>query len=135
MNLKNINPIKSVAFFVVIGLLTACNSVTLKKADDAMLIKQYAIAADMYDQLASNSSLTKEEGQNAAFRGAECYRFNHQPKKALKLYAKSLSYGAKDPQVLFRLGQTQKELGEYQQAIESFKKYQKEAPVTNAPKP
>ena len=59
MNLKNINPIKSVAFFVVIGLLTACNSVTLKKADDAMLIKQYAIAADMYDQLASNSSLTK----------------------------------------------------------------------------
>ena len=128
MNLKNINPIKSVAFFVVIGLLTACNSVTLKKADDAMLIKQYAIAADMYDQLASNSSLTKEERQNAAFRGAECYRFNHQPKKALKLYAKSLSYGAKDPQVLFRLGQTQKELGEYQQAIESFKKYQKEAP-------
>ena len=100
----------------------------MKKADDAMLIKQYAIAADMYDQLASNSSLTKEERQNAAFRGAECYRFNHQPKKALKLYAKSLNYGAKDPQVLFRLGQTQKELGEYQQAIESFKKYQKEAP-------
>ena len=84
MNLKNINLIKSVAFFVVIGLLSACKSVTMKKADDAMLIKQYAIAADMYDQLASNSSLTKEERQNAAFRGAECYRFNHQPKKALK---------------------------------------------------
>ena len=57
----------------------------MKKADDAMLIKQYAIAADMYDQLASNSSLTK--GGKTKMRHSEGLNvivFNHQPKKAIK---------------------------------------------------
>ncbi|MDC1395207.1 OmpA family protein [Bacteroidia bacterium] len=100
----------------------------MKKADEAMLLKKYAESADMYDQLAGTSELPKEDRQTASFRGAESYRFNHKPKQAMKLYYKALKYGAKDPEVLFRIGQMHKQLGEYEKAIEAFKKYQKEAP-------
>ena len=90
--------------------------------------KQYAISADMYDQLASDTELPKADRQNAAFRGAESYRFNHMPKQALKLYNKALQYGAQDPIAIYRIAQMYKQLGDYEKAIEAFKKYQKEVP-------
>ena len=100
----------------------------MKKADEAMQLKNYAISADMYDQLASNTKLTKDVRQTAAYRGAESYRYNHQPKKALKLYVKAKKYGAKDPVVTYRVAQMYKQLNQYENAIENFKYYQKEMP-------
>lgn len=96
-SLKIIFPIGMIFFFA------SCKTVTMKKADEAMQLKNYAISADMYDQLASNTKLPKDVRQTAAYRGAESYRYNHQPKKALKLYVKAKKYGAKDPAVLYQL--------------------------------
>ncbi|MGB1038607.1 MAG: OmpA family protein, partial [Bacteroidia bacterium] len=98
------------------------------KANEAMLKKQYAVSADMYDELSSDSELPKEDRQLAAFRGAESYRFNHKPKNAIKLYVKAEKYGSVDPIVKYRIGQMQKQLGNYEDAIKYFKAYQKEAP-------
>ena len=128
MNLKINHSIKLGLLCSFILVLTSCGSVSMKNAADAMKKKQYAISADMYDQLASDTELPKADRQNAAFRGAESYRFNHMPKQALKLYNKALKYGAQDPIVIYRIAQMYKQLGDYEKAIEAFKKYQKEMP-------
>lgn len=128
MNNPLLNSIKIIFPLGLIFFLASCKTVTMKKADEAMQLKNYAISADMYDQLASNTKLPKDVRQTAAYRGAESYRYNHQPKKALKLYVKAKKYGAKDPAVTYRVAQMYKQLNEYENAIESFKAYQKEMP-------
>lgn len=128
MNLKHTLFLKIAGFAFALFFLAACNPLSMKKANEAMMGKKYAISADMYDQLSSNPELSKEERQTAAFRGAESYRYNHQPKQALKLYAKAIKYGAKDPLVKYRMAQTHKQLGEYEKAIAMLVEYQKEAP-------
>ena len=100
----------------------------MKKAGEAMNNKRYAESADMYDQLASTTDLPKDERQTAAFRGAQSYQYNHQPKQALKLYLKAEKYGAKDSEVKYRIAQANKQLGQYEEAIKYFKLYQKEQP-------
>ncbi|PCJ66055.1 MAG: hypothetical protein COA58_08250 [Bacteroidetes bacterium] len=128
MNLKLNHSMRAFLAFSLIILLASCGGPTMKKANEAMNKKDYAISADMYDQLASNPDISKEDRQTASYRGAESYRFNHQPKKAIKLYTKAIKYGAKDPEVIYRIGQMQKQLGEYEVAIVEFKKFQKEMP-------
>ena len=128
MNNPLLNTIKIIFPVGIIILLAGCKTISMKKADEAMQLKNYAISADMYDQLASNTKLTKDVRQTAAYRGAESYRYNHQPKKALKLYVKAKKYGAKDPMVTYRVAQMYKQLNQYEDAIENFKSYQKEMP-------
>ena len=128
MNLKINTTLKSLLLLSIVAFIGGCKPVSMEKANEAMLKKQYAISAHMYDQLASNSDISKQDRQTAAYRGAESYRFNHQPKKALKLYNKAIQYGAQDPETIYRLAQMHKQMGEYEQAIKNFKLYQKEMP-------
>ena len=128
MNLKLTYSIKALACLSVVLFLTSCGGPTMKKANEAMTNKEFAISADMYDKLSKEPEIPKEERQTAAYRGGESYRYIHRPKQALKLYEKAKNYGAKDPMVYYRIGQMQKELGQYEKAIEAFKLYQKEAP-------
>ena len=113
---------------IVLFALASCGGATMKKAEEAMLKKQYAVSADMYDELARNTDLSKIDRQNAAFSGGESYRFNHKPKQALKMYLRAEKYGATDPIVKFRIAQMHKQLGAYEEAIKAFKEYQKVAP-------
>ncbi len=128
MHLKLRYYTKALSLFLLVGLISACGGPTMKKANEAMEKKEYAKAADMYDKLAGNPDTEKEDKQTASFRGAECYRLVHKPKSALKLYNKALKYGVQDPVVLYRIGDMHKQHGEYELAIEAFKKYQKEVP-------
>ena len=117
-----------VATLFVVGLLSSCGGPTMKKATEAFEKKQYAVAADMYRQIAGQSSETKENRQIAAFNAGEGYRLNHDSKNALKMYEKAERYGVKDPIILYRLAQMQKEQGNFEDAIVLFQRYQKEAP-------
>ncbi|MDA8929805.1 OmpA family protein [Bacteroidia bacterium] len=128
MKLKNTFAFKLICAVFILSLLAGCKSLTMKKAAEAMNNKRYAESADMYAQLASSTDIPKDQRQTAAFRSAESYQYNHQPKQALKMYAKAQSYGAKDPEILYRLAQTNKQLGNYEEAIRYFKLYQKEEP-------
>lgn len=128
MKLKITYSIRAFAFLSTILILSSCGGPTMKKAGEAMNNKRYAESADMYDQLASTTDLPKDERQTAAFRGAQSYQYNHQPKQALKLYLKAEKYGAKDSEVKYRIAQANKQLGQYEEAIKYFKLYQKEQP-------
>ena len=128
MHLKYYNSTQLFIFLFLVGILSSCGGPTMKKANEAMEKKEFAKAAEMYDVIASSSSESKEVRQTAAFRGAESYRLIHESKSALKLYSKAIKYGAKDPIVMYRLAQMHKQNGQYQEAIEAFKKYQKEVP-------
>jgi len=128
MNLKINYSIKAIACLSIVLFLSSCGGPSMKKANEAMMNKRYAESADMYELLASETDLPKDQRQTAAFRSAQSYQYNHQPKKALKLYLKAQKYGAKDPEILYKIAQMNKQLGEYEEAIKYFKLYQKEQP-------
>ncbi len=128
MKIKSFNYLKFSIALCAIALFSGCAKVTMKKANESMLQKQYAISAAMYDELARDTELPKEDRQTAAFRGAESYRYNHQPKRALKMYQRAEKYGSTDPIVIYRKAQMHKQLGQYEEAIAAFKEYEKMAP-------
>lgn len=115
---------------VISSILTlySCGGATMKRAGESFDKKEYAVAADMYKELAGDSKLEKEDRQKAAFRAGEGFRLNHDPKNALKMYERAQRYGVKDPIVLYRIAQMQKQQGEFQAALEMFQLYQKEVP-------
>ena len=82
-------------------------------------------SADMYDELARNTDLSKIDRQNAAFSGGESYRFNHKPKQALKMYLRAEKYGATDPIVKFRIAQMHKQLGRIRRSYKSVQRIPK----------
>jgi peptidoglycan-associated lipoprotein len=128
MQLKTNTSSLFVASFLTAILLSSCGGATMKKATEAYSKKQYAVAADMFREIAGKSSETKENRQIAAFNAGEGYRLNHDSKNALKMYEKAERYGVKDPIILYRLAQMQKEQGNFEDALVFFQRYQKEMP-------
>ncbi|MFY0644005.1 MAG: PD40 domain-containing protein [Bacteroidia bacterium] len=99
----------------------------MKKADHAFEGKEYALAATYYAEIA-NESDDRAEKQKAVFQAAECYRLNHDPKRAEKYYERAIKYGVKDPIVIYRLAEAKKQQGKFEEALVEFKKYQKLVP-------
>lgn len=128
MNLKSTNTFKTLASLLIVFFFLSCGGPTMKKASEAMNNKRYAESAYMYEKLARKSDLPKDERQEAAFRSGRSYQYNHQPKQALKMYDKAQKYGVQDPQILYLIAQTNKQLGQYEEAIKNFKLYQKMKP-------
>lgn len=129
MHLKLKNAFNLLALVSIAVFLTSCGGATMKKANEAFDKKEYAVAADMYKEIAGKSSELKEDRQKAAFRAGEGFRLNHDPKNALKMYERAQRYGVKDPIVLYRIAQMQKQQGSFEDAIAMFKLYQKEDPA------
>lgn len=127
MRLKTQYLINFLALIVISSFFSSCKT-PMERADDAMTIKNYAEAAEIYKEISKDPKATKEDRQTATFRGAQCYNAIHKPKAAMQMYQKALDRGVKDPLLLFNLGDAYKQNGEYQTAIEYFQKYQKEVP-------
>lgn len=103
--------------------------VSLQEANKQYTLHQYAVAADMYDQLLKGSELTKLEKQDIAFRAGEAYRLNHDSKNALKMYAKAISYGRKDAISYFRKAEMLMEQESYTEALTTLNEYKKNNPA------
>lgn len=114
--------------FAISVLLTGCKA-SLTEANKNYDLHQYAVAADMYEQvLKGNDELTKEQKQDIAFRAAEAYRHNHNSKRALKMYAKAIKYGRKDALAIMREAEMYMEQGLYTEALTKLEAYKKSNP-------
>lgn len=109
-------------------LLVGCKA-SLQEANKNYGLHQYAVAADMYEQvLKQDKELTKEQKQDIAFKAAEAYRHNHNSKRALKMYSKAVHYGLKDPVVGLREAEMYMEEGLYTEALTKLEAYKKQYP-------
>ncbi len=113
----------------IIAVLTGCK-VSLQEADKNYKLHQYAISADMYEQvLKTNDELTKVQKQDIAFRAGESYRHNHDSKRALKMYSKAIKYGRKDAIAAMREAEMYMEQGIYTEALTKLKEFKKNNPA------
>jgi peptidoglycan-associated lipoprotein len=125
MNLRNTN---LALWATIISLVLVGCKASLQEANKNYDLHQYAVAADMYEQVLSQGDLTKEQKQEVAFKAAEAYRHNHNSKKALKMYAKAIKYGMKDPITSMREAEMYMEQGLYTEALVKLKAYKKANP-------
>ena len=127
MNRRNLN--LAVYAFVIVAVLTGCKA-SLTEANKNYDLHQYAVAADMYEQvLKTNDELTKDQKQDIAFKAAEAYRHNHNSKRALKMYSKAIKYGRKDAIATIREAEMYMEQGLYTEALTKLKAYKKANPA------
>ncbi|MFT5724344.1 MAG: tetratricopeptide (TPR) repeat protein, partial [Bacteroidia bacterium] len=126
MNRRNIN----LVFYslVIVAFLTGCKA-SLTEANKNYDLHQYAIAADMYQQVLGDDELTKEQKQDIAFKAGEAYRHNHDSKRALKMYSKAIKYGRKDAVATIREAEMYMEQGLYTEALTKLKAYKKNNPA------
>ncbi|MCB9262311.1 MAG: OmpA family protein [Flavobacteriales bacterium] len=121
-------------YLIWLGLLafvSGCGA-RLEEANKQYNLHQYAIAADMYEQVLKGKTggeLTKDQKQEIAYRAAESYRFNHNSKRALKMYDKAIDYGMKDAKVYFRYAEMLMEQGSYTEALNKLQEYKKSNPA------
>lgn len=109
--------------------LVGCKA-SLQEANKNYELHQYAVAADMYERvLKENKELTKIQKQEIAFKAGEAYRHNHNSKKALKMYSKSIKYGRKDATSAIREAEMYMEQGLYTEALTKLKEYKKAFPA------
>src|SRR5210317_723208 len=109
--------------------LVGCKA-SLQEANKNYELHQYAVAADMYERvLKENKELTKIQKQEIAFKAGEAYRHNHNSKKALKMYSKSIKYGRKDATAAIREAEMYMEQGLYTEALTKLKEYKKAFPA------
>ncbi|MBO6515372.1 MAG: PD40 domain-containing protein [Bacteroidia bacterium] len=101
---------------------------SLSEANKNYDLHQYAVAADMYEQVLKDGELTKEQKQEIAFKAGEAYRHNHNSKRALKMYAKAIKYGRKDALAVLREAEMYMEQGLYTEALTKLKAFKKANP-------
>lgn len=111
----------------IVLLLGGCKA-SLQEANKNYDLHQYAVAADMYEQVLSDPDLTKEQKQEIAFKAGEAYRHNHNSKRALKMYSKAIKYGRKDAIATIREAEMYMEEGLYTEALTKLQAYKKANP-------
>ena len=115
---------------VLSGIFLYGCKATMEDANKSYDLHEYAVAADKYNKvIRSGAEITREDKQVAAFRAGEAYRYNHDSKNALKMYAKAIRYGMKDPVVYLWQAKMLMEEGNYEEALVSFKEYKKMNPA------
>jgi peptidoglycan-associated lipoprotein len=112
-------------------LLLAGNG--LNEADRAYDSQQYFLASQLYRQ-ALSKKLNKTEKARACYQVAECERMTNNYSAALAYYNKAISSGIADATVYLHLAQMQQASGQYQSAIESYRKYAAQVPSDPAGK-
>lgn len=127
MNFRHLTSVYTTALCCF--LLWGCGA-SLQEANKNYKLHQYAVAANMYEEvLKRDKDLAKLDKQDIAFLAGEAHRLNHDSKNALKMYAKAISYGKKDPIGYYRKAEMLMEQQQYVEALTVLKEYKKSNPA------
>ncbi|MGE5423930.1 MAG: OmpA family protein, partial [Syntrophothermus sp.] len=101
-----------------------------KAADDAFLDQQYLTALTRYQKAYSKVKKNKAERERISFRIAECYRMMNNIKKAEIAYKRlaTTKYADKEPIVILYYANALKTNGNYEEAINQYKRFQDKVP-------
>jgi peptidoglycan-associated lipoprotein len=133
--MKNTHTKKAIALLCITGLfIIGCGKITYKEAMTAYKSKQYELAGDMFNSVASaktNKKTTpeqKELKQKATFMAAESYRNANNYKDAAKWYEKTLRRDKTNSDAMYRLATIYQRQNKFREAIEKYAEYLKEVP-------
>ncbi len=118
--LKIINILFLVVFFAVSGF---SQSKTLQKANKAYKLKNYAQAIPLYEEV-----LGEKESFSSANKLANCYFKLNKLDQAKSIYAKLVTNERAKAQTFFNYAQTLMSSGDYEEAKQWFRTYQKLEP-------
>lgn len=116
--------------FIFITATLAAQTKATKAADDAYADQQYMIALTRYQKAYSKVKKNKTERDRISFRIAECYRMMNNTKKAEISYKRlaTTKYADKEPLVILYYADALKTNGNYEEAINQYKRYLEKVP-------
>jgi len=101
-----------------------------ERAYSAYNAGEYYEAIDQFkDTYSKTSKSDKAARTELVFMIAECYRLINDPKSAETWYKLAVRSSYTKPEAQYRLAESMKKSGKYQQAIDEFKKYKQAAPA------
>lgn len=99
----------------------------IQKADEAFDAGEYFEAIDLYRD-AYSAVRDREVKQDLMYQIAETYRITNDPKHAETWYRKFLKKGQNRPEAYLRLAESYKMQGEYENALNEYKRYKQLVP-------
>jgi peptidoglycan-associated lipoprotein len=102
----------------------------IQKADQAFDAEMYFEAAELYKK-GYNKTKNKAIKAEILFKQAECYRYSSKFKNAANFYKKSIKakYDNSNPIAIYWYAEMLMTNGNYEKALEQFKKYSKKVPT------
>ncbi len=110
----------------LLPFIASCK-VTLEEANRAFKLYRFDKAASMYEKL-YDQDRDKAEKSAIAFKAAESYRKKNDWRRAESWYNRAIRRDYSDPMVYYRKAQMQNLQQNFEQAIETYKKFKKKAP-------
>jgi peptidoglycan-associated lipoprotein len=98
-----------------------------ERADEAFEAGEYYEAVDFYKD-AFTRSKDREVKARMVFMVAECYRITNDTRNAETWYRRAVRTQGVTPEAQYRLAETMKKNGKYEQAIDEFRKYRQIVP-------
>jgi peptidoglycan-associated lipoprotein len=99
----------------------------VEKANDAYEAEQFYLAIELLKDAYSEVKGREAKSENL-FKTAECYRKINDYKNAERYYERAEKVGYADKKVILMRGHMLKAMGEYEEAIEMYQNFKKEAP-------
>jgi peptidoglycan-associated lipoprotein len=117
------------SFFISNSLQAQRKNRVTKKADDAFAAEMYFEASELYKK-GYKKTKNKAIKSEIQFKQAECYRYQNKYKKAALGYKKAIkaNYDNGNPIAIYWYAKMLMSNGNYEKALEQFKKYQKKSP-------
>ncbi len=118
------------AVFVFSAVDIHAQSRRTQAADEDFANMRYSVAIPKYKKAYSRTKGNKVEKNRITYQLAECYRLTNDMRRAEAYYKRleRLKYDRTEPLVLLRLADAQRANGDYEDALENYKRYVEREP-------
>ena len=113
--------------FIAIPLTLLPQKRKTERAEEAFAAGEYYEAIDFFKD-AFTRSKDREVKARMVFMVAECYRIVNDTRNAETWYRRAVRTQGVTPEAQYRLAETMKKNGKYEQAIDEFRKYRQIVP-------
>lgn len=113
---------------VLISVSASAQKNFIKEADAAFQKNTYYSAIDLYKKGYARLKSDVEEKQRVLYQIGHCYRLMTDAAQAEVWFKKAIKAKYDDPLALLYLAESQKQQGKYTEAIESYEKFEMQAP-------
>ncbi len=120
----------TVAFTLLCCSTVFCQRNYVEDADKAFNQKQYYTAIDKYKKAMSKVKTNRAERNRISYQIAECYRMMNDAKAMESSYNRLIKakYYTERPAIYFYLGEAQRTLGKFEDAVKNYNEYLKLVP-------
>ncbi|HTB07445.1 MAG TPA: OmpA family protein [Bacteroidia bacterium] len=115
-------------FLMFLSVSAMAQKNAIADADNAFKNMKYFDAIDMYKKAFTDGKVKKDQKAKVIFQVAECYRAIGDAKQEEQWYAKAIKAKYPDPKAILYMADAQKQEGNYDDAVTSYKQYMDQVP-------